>query len=323
MSDVKQVQEDYPAKYKKYIPEDIIERYEYVEELIFKDNNEEVNDRTNIYLVRNKEEKKMYIMKIGLTITRKKTERDEYMEQYNRFKYQARMYNYFDKLQEHVNIIKDVRRVHNKNVFILIYDFYEKGDLFTHVIYSDRMDEDLIRKIFIQILDGVKYLHDNKIIHCDLKLENILIVNDDMDVKIIDREFCKYMGNENKLNHKTTGTLEYIAPEVLENEFNYKTDVWGLGTMLYIMITKSAIDFKKYTGPDYFFLRKKKYRKLSENLSESFPSNELTDLLGKLLTIDSVNRISIEEIYNHPWILCETEEQVKTEDVGFFQSLCC
>lgn len=140
----------------------------------------------------------------------------------------------------HKNIIKLYSSFQNKNKFFLLLEYAEKGDL-SHYLGNSSSNLDLNFHIFImsQILNGVKFLHDNNICHRDLKPENFLLTSN-MILKICD---FNSIINVNKVNNtdfesifeKQEGTPEYLCKEVYNKSINnlYKIDSWSLGIIFY------------------------------------------------------------------------------------------
>ena len=91
-------------------------------------------------------------------------------------------------------------------------------------------------QLFIQILLGLKALHDLNIMHRDLKSANVFL-NKDLTVKLGDMNVSK-VANQRGLNYTQTGTPYYASPEVWKDEpYDIKSDLWSLGCVLYEMIT--------------------------------------------------------------------------------------
>uniref|UniRef100_A0A3B4APJ9 Serine/threonine-protein kinase PLK n=1 Tax=Periophthalmus magnuspinnatus TaxID=409849 RepID=A0A3B4APJ9_9GOBI len=92
------------------------------------------------------------------------------------------------------------------------------------------------RYLMMQLLKGVQYLHNNRIIHRDLKLGNIFL-NDDMDLKIGDFGLATKIEFDGERKKTLCGTPNYIAPEVLcKKGHSYEVDVWSLGCILYTLL---------------------------------------------------------------------------------------
>lgn len=95
-----------------------------------------------------------------------------------------------------------------------------------------------------QIVSGVKYLHDNKIIHRDLKLGN-LFLNDDLQIKIGDFGLATRIEYEGE-RKKTCGTPNYIAPKTLNKKGqSFEVDIWSIGCIMYtLLIGKPQLETK-------------------------------------------------------------------------------
>ena len=90
-----------------------------------------------------------------------------------------------------------------------------------------------------QILSAVFYCHSNNIVHRDLKLENILLVEDSPTsntIKIVDFDTSGYFSSGTKMK-KRLGTPYYVAPEVLKQKYDEKCDLWSCGVIAYILIS--------------------------------------------------------------------------------------
>ena len=145
-------------------------------------------------------------------------------------------------------------RLKNKNI-LNYFEIYEDNYYISYVMeYGDMDLFDFIRKcplgkipdavaidLLIQILNAISYLHDNFIIHCDIKPENFVVVFDKNNlpvIKLLDFGNAIYK-NKNKINAKNfRGTEFYKAPETFENSiFNEKVDEWAVGIIMYMMLT--------------------------------------------------------------------------------------
>ncbi|KAG7258392.1 hypothetical protein CRUP_008159 [Coryphaenoides rupestris] len=104
------------------------------------------------------------------------------------------------------------------------------------VARASRVADPEARYYMMQLLKGSQYLHDNRIIHRDLKLGNIFL-NDEMDVKIGDFGLATKIEFDGERKKTLCGTPDYIAPEVLcKKGHSFEVDVWSLGCILYTLL---------------------------------------------------------------------------------------
>ncbi|KAG2577994.1 hypothetical protein PVAP13_6NG169600 [Panicum virgatum] len=96
--------------------------------------------------------------------------------------------------------------------FYVVMEYCENGELLDYVILKGRLQEDEARRIFRQIICGVEYCYRNKVVHCDLNLENLLL-DSEYNIKIANFGFSNIMQDGQFLNTRS-GTSSYAAPEV-------------------------------------------------------------------------------------------------------------
>ena len=191
----------------------------------------------------------------------------------------------------------------------LTLEYAEKGDLFNYIYFPKRgFNEELGKIIFKEILNGVKACHDNKIVHRDLKLENILLT-DEFKVKIADFGFAIKIKDNEKLK-TILGTPTYQAPEILLKKpyDGIKVDIFSLGVILFILVT-GIKPFENPFGKDklYKFILKKQfaeYWKLIKNYNVDVDnlSNDFKQLFIKMILFNPSDRPSLDEIINSNWM---------------------
>ncbi|XP_069686207.1 serine/threonine-protein kinase Nek1-like [Periplaneta americana] len=127
---------------------------------------------------------------------------------------------------------------YDKNLYIVM-DYCEGGDLYTkireHAQKGRYFSEDIILNWFVQICLALKHVHDRKILHRDIKSQNIFLTKGN-HVKLGDFGIAKILKNTVDLAKTCIGTPYYLSPEICENKpYNNKSDVWALGCILYEM----------------------------------------------------------------------------------------
>ena len=173
---------------------------------------------------------------------------------------------------------------------------YVCGDLLSFIRKRNRLNEAAAKIIFKQIIEGLKYIHKKKIIHRDIKLDNILIDLTNT-IKICDfgvsRKFEK--GN---LIYERCGTPAYIAPEIYA-KIGYdgpQCDIWSAGVTLYYMLNGSL----PFRGSNIQELEKLIISGDYEEIKDV--SDEANDIIGGMLRVDPKKRLTVDEILKHPWL---------------------
>ena len=209
------------------------------------------------------------------------------------------------KKLSHPNIVK-IYEVYDIREFYFIIDEYCKyGNLYDY--FRFHFSEKQICILIYQILSGILYLHENEIIHRDISLDNIMVDHIEKDIstsepyffiKIINFSSAKAF-NKEKNETQLIGSNYYIAPEVIEENYNEKCDVWSAGVILYMLIAKKPPFDGKDKEVIYDKILDEEYNKHSRKLLDF--SDEVRDLIDKLLEKDMDKRPSAKEALNHPW----------------------
>ena len=138
-----------------------------------------------------------------------------------------------------------------RNHLCLIMKLYKTN--LSKFIKKNRIEEDFILKTEAQIRQGLEYIHNLDIIHCDIKTDNILLKNNN-DIVICDFGLVEKCKKGNKVDYSQKQTLWYRAPEILfSQDFDHSIDYWGLGCILYEMKTGRVL-FKVSNEIELFVL---------------------------------------------------------------------
>ena len=140
---------------------------------------------------------------------------------------------------KHKNIIKYISSEQINNYYFLYLEYIKGGSIKNLIDQFGGFTESLIKKYTKQILDGLKYLHDNKIIHRDIKCANILI-GDKGTIKLTDFGCSKIIiinkkdsSSNEEYCTSLKGTIPWCAPEVIcHKKYGKKADIWSLGCTL-------------------------------------------------------------------------------------------
>ena len=178
----------------------------------------------------------------------------------------------------------------------LVMEYADGGDLANKIKeYKEKneyFNEEDIWKIFIQLVKGLKSLHDMGIMHRDIKSSNIFLFND-KTAKLGDLNVCKILSND-ILGHTQAGTPAYAAPEVwMERPYGLKSDIWSLGCVLYEMVTLRCPFREDNMVKLYNKVLVGEYKKIPNNFSE-----ELNWIIEQMINSDINKRFSCDEILN-------------------------
>ncbi|CEG71225.1 Putative CAMK/CAMKL/PASK protein kinase [Rhizopus microsporus] len=198
----------------------------------------------------------------------------------------------------HVNCCRLVTSMEDDDCYFVVMELLGDGmDLFDYIELNKKMTENEIRHIFYQIAKAVKHLHSHKIVHRDIKDENV-ILDQDGTVHLIDFGCATYYKEGRKFD-TFTGTLEYCAPEVLKGKpyAGPPQDIWASGVLLFTLIYRE----NPFYNIDEI---------LESELRVPFVLSEGSlDLIKKMLNRDVEKRINIDQVLDHPWFHPLTEKQ--------------
>ncbi|CAI2359934.1 unnamed protein product [Moneuplotes crassus] len=170
----------------------------------------------------------------------------------------------------------------------------------------------LTKSIVHQILSGLKYLHDNRIIHRDMKPANILMDKSETRFKIADFGVATEVMGKNSNTHRTnTGTPWYMAPEVIKNEpYKYPIDIWAVGCILYELVSGKRPYYtcqNKFSSMYMIGNNHTPLEKSDHKVRQKFKDKEITDFLKKCWDPDPSKRAKAGELLEHPFLEGVTE----------------
>lgn len=202
----------------------------------------------------------------------------------------------------HENIILMLDSFETSHDFCVVTEFAQ-GELF-EILEDDRsLPEAEVRKIAKQLVQSLNYLHSNRIIHRDMKPQNILISANGL-VKLCDFGFARAMSSNTIVLTSIKGTPLYMAPELVQElPYNHTADLWSLGVILYELFVGQP---PFYTTSIYSLINLivKEPVKYTENMSPDFKS-----FLQGLLNKAPAERLAWPNLLNHPFVK-ETEEDI-------------
>ncbi|XP_076867575.1 serine/threonine-protein kinase MARK1-like isoform X2 [Brachyhypopomus gauderio] len=207
------------------------------------------------------------------------------------------------KVLNHPNIVKLFEVIETDKTLYLIMEYASGGEVFDYLVAHGRMKEKEARAKFRQIVSAVQYCHQKRIVHRDLKAENLLL-DADMNIKIADFGFSNEFTAGSKLD-TFCGSPPYAAPELFQGK-KYdgpEVDVWSLGVILYTLVSGSL----PFDGQNLKELRERVLR--GKYRIPFYMSTDCENLLKRLLVLNPVKRGSLEQIMRDRWMNMGHEEE--------------
>jgi len=255
------------------------------------------------WLVKSIQSQRKYVIKeMAMTADLSPKERERILNEVNIIKSCChvniiRYKEYFvinESLSSHLqNSNKDPKT--NVPVICIVMEYADQGDLQDCIRrYREKnsyLPEELVRNWLVQILFALQYLHKKSILHRDLKTQNIFMTSNRL-IKIGDFGISKTLSHDNDFAETAIGTPQQLSPEIIKRQkYDYKTDIWGLGCVLYEMCALSAA-FNGNDLPNLFEnITRGSYKPLPLHYSQS-----LAELVKVMLRPDPNRRPSVGQI---------------------------
>ncbi|KAG0245525.1 kinase-like domain-containing protein [Mortierella sp. GBAus27b] len=209
---------------------------------------------------------------------------------------------------DHPNLIRVHKVFVEQSHYYLVTELARGGELFDYIRDLSKLTEPQARHVFRQLLNGVKYLHDHGIVHRDLKLENILIMDRAaLTIKISDFGLSNIIGEYSYLK-TVCGTPSYVAPEVLRKvQYGKPVDMWSLGVMFYIFLCGFPPFSDDFAPPS---MRIQVLECLYQFPSPYWDdvSDEAVDLVQGLLMQSAKKRLTVKDALGHNWMQLGDDE---------------
>ncbi|TMS15558.1 Myosin light chain kinase, smooth muscle [Larimichthys crocea] len=195
---------------------------------------------------------------------------------------------------------------------VMVMEFIAGGELFERIV-DDNFEhtEPASVRYMQQILEGIAYMHQQNIIHLDLKPENIVCVDTSgTSIKIIDFGLASRIEGNTALK-VMHGTPEFVAPEVINYEpVCFATDMWSIGVICYILLSGES-PFQGNSDAETLALVTAAQFEFDE---ESFDeiTDEAKNFISSLLNKDTRRRMSCEAALAHPWMAAFDSEGLAT-----------
>ncbi|KAI3643380.1 hypothetical protein MP228_012935 [Amoeboaphelidium protococcarum] len=204
---------------------------------------------------------------------------------------------------KHPNIAQLYEGVMTETKIYMVTEYASQGEIFDYVtnkgpltVTNDDGSPGEAKVLFHQLVSALKYCHDMKFVHRDLKLENIML-DHHFNIKLIDFGFTREVDTKNKLLDTYCGSVAYSAPEILLGQKYSGTlaDCWSLGVILYTLVC-GYLPFDDENDNKV----QAKIMSLEYDLPSALDATS-KDLITRILQLDPSKRVSIDMMLKHKW----------------------
>ncbi|KAL7682610.1 putative protein kinase [Plasmopara halstedii] len=205
----------------------------------------------------------------------------------------------------HIVVLREVITTDDCDELYMISELIDGGPVLNDAILCTPLKADLTKTYFTHLIEGIAFLHKNKIIHRDIKPGNLLLKTKNKHgaiLKIADFGVSHELEHDNEVMRQTAGTAIFMAPEMLTGgSFHGKpADIWACGVTLF-MFVYGYPPFIAQTVTVLYNKIQNEIVKFPTRVGDRVIEDELIDLMQHMLEKDPTQRYTSQQIRSHPW----------------------
>jgi serine/threonine protein kinase len=205
----------------------------------------------------------------------------------------------------HPNIIECFGLYENSRGFYLCMEYMDGGNLLDRIVSRTKYTEDYARNATRAILEAVAHMHDQNIIHVDLKPENCVLRDRNNDLGVVIIDFGLAIQQVGRERWRPVGTLNFNAPEMINSEpCGKEVDMWAIGVIVYCLLSGTM----PFPTPDGSSQKNDQIRQRIGNILVGYPQSKWGEVSatgqefvkGLLCHVDQ--RMTVHDAMNHHWV---------------------
>ena len=204
---------------------------------------------------------------------------------------------------DHPNVVNcRGRHMQDDGKLLLVLELVNGGELFEYLVKNGRQSEGRARSLFRQLISAVHHCHERNVCHRDIKPENLLLAESGERLMVADFGYAQWMHSISDGSRgwveTSCGSPHYAAPEVIGGQryIGKQADVWSCGVVLFALITGGL----PFDDENIQTLLRQVVRG-RYNIPSSVPM-DVAGLIQKMLVVDPAQRITTQQILQHPWV---------------------
>jgi calcium-dependent protein kinase len=213
---------------------------------------------------------------------------------------------------DHPNIVKYYETYNDENYLHIVMELCTGGELFDRIASKKRFSEKEAANVVYKLVSAVSHCHSLGIVHRDLKPENILYESQSefSDLKIIDFGLSRKFPKNGQNLSSVVGSPYYVAPEVLEGDYDLRCDIWSIGVIAYVLLSGNP-PFYSNNKPELYFKIHNEKPKFESEIWKHI-SYEAIEFIICLLQKDPKLRPKTSKLLNFEWFkkMLNNEEQI-------------